>query len=107
MNKERTIMASTPENRFNLVEEPWIPVTGEGLVSLRRVFSDGKLRAFGGNPVQKIALLKLLLAIAQSASTPENDEEWERMGLPHVRGGAHFLFPRFTPNSPFPAKPPH
>jgi CRISPR system Cascade subunit CasA len=34
----------------------------------------------GGNPVQKIALTKLLLAIAQSAYTPEDDEDWETLG---------------------------
>ncbi|MEN3752594.1 type I-E CRISPR-associated protein Cse1/CasA [Mangrovibacter sp. SLW1] len=34
----------------------------------------------GGNPVQKIALTKLLLAIAQSASTPRDELDWKRMG---------------------------
>ncbi len=68
------------ENRFNLVDEPWIPVVGEGLVSLNRVFSDSSLKALGGNPVQKIALTKLLLAICQAAAMPKDDEEWAQMG---------------------------
>jgi CRISPR system Cascade subunit CasA len=47
-----------------------------GRVSLRQLFSQPHYRALGGNPVQKIALTKLLLAIAQSACTPADDQEW-------------------------------
>ena len=68
------------ENRFNLVEEPWIPVADHGRVSLRDVFSNPQYRSLGGNPVQKIALLKLLLAIAQAAATPETEAEWQSLG---------------------------
>lgn len=64
------------ENRFNLIDEPWIPIVDVGQVSLRQLFSHPEYRALGGNPVQKIALTKLLLAIAQSAYTPEDDEDW-------------------------------
>ena len=67
-------------NRFNLVEEPWIPVAGKGLVSLATIFSDATLSALGGNPVQKIALTKLLLAIVQTAYTPKDDEDWQTLG---------------------------
>ena len=59
---------------FNLVDEPWIPVTGKGPSSLRDIFSIPGLPALGGNPIQKIALTKLLLAIGQAASTPKNTE---------------------------------
>lgn len=68
------------ENRFNLIDEPWIPIVDVGRVSLRQVFSNPEYRALGGNPVQKISLTKLLLAIAQSAVTPENDEDWAALG---------------------------
>jgi len=64
------------ENRFNLIDEPWIPVVDVGQVSLRHLFSHPEYRSLGGNPVQKIALTKLLLAIAQSACTPEDDADW-------------------------------
>jgi CRISPR system Cascade subunit CasA len=74
-------MKTHAERRFNIVDENWIPVAGEGLVSLRRVFTDPGLKALGGSPVEKIALTKLLLAIAQTAYTPENDEEWARLGV--------------------------
>lgn len=63
-----------PENCFNLIDEPWIPVIDKGRISLRQVFSEPDNRALGGNPLQKLALTKLLLAIGQAACTPENDE---------------------------------
>lgn len=66
----------TSVGRFNLVDEPWIPVVDAGRVSLRQLFSHPEYRALGGNPVQKIALTKLLLAIAQAACTPEGDDDW-------------------------------
>ncbi|KEY59796.1 type I-E CRISPR-associated protein Cse1/CasA [Serratia sp. DD3] len=68
------------ENRFNLIDEPWIPVADVGRVSLKEIFSNSQLRALGGNPVQKIAITKLLLAIAQSAATPDDDDDWKHMG---------------------------
>jgi len=64
------------KNLFNLIDEPWIPISGIGAVSLRRVFSNPQCRSLAGNPVQKIALTKFLLAIAQSAYTAKNDDEW-------------------------------
>lgn len=66
-------------NRFNLIEEPWIPVADAGRVSLRDVFTKPQHRALGGNPVQKVAAMKLLLAIAQAACTPESGQEWRNL----------------------------
>jgi CRISPR system Cascade subunit CasA len=66
--------------KFNLVEEVWIPVANAGRVSLRQVFQDKNLRTLGGNPVQKIALLKLLLAICQRACPLADDEAWSALG---------------------------
>lgn len=68
------------ENHFNLVDETWIPVSGVGRVSLSQIFSNPDYRALGGNPVQKIAMMKLLLAIAQAAAMPADDEEWRALG---------------------------
>lgn len=68
------------ENRFNLIDEPWIPVADVGRVSLRQLFTCPDYRALGGNPVQKIALMKLLLAIAQAACTPADEQEWRALG---------------------------
>lgn len=68
------------ENRFNLIDEPWIPVADVGRASLRQIFSEPRYRGLGGNPVQKIALMKLLLAIAQAAVTPADEPEWRELG---------------------------
>lgn len=67
------------ENRFNLIDEPWIPVADYGRASLRDIFSRPEYQSLGGNPVQKIAVFKLLLAIAQAAATPADESEWRVM----------------------------
>ncbi len=69
------------QNRFNLIDEPWIPVVGRGRVSLSAIFLDPSLKALGGTPIQKISVLKLLLAIVQSAYTPTDDEDWKNLGV--------------------------
>jgi CRISPR system Cascade subunit CasA len=68
------------ENRFNLVDEPWIPVANTGLVSLRDIFTNKTLRSLGGNATQKLALLKFLLALSQAACTPDDNEAWDDLG---------------------------
>ncbi len=62
---------------FNLVDEPWIPVADYGRASLKQIFQNPEYQSLGGNPVQKIALMKLLLAIAQAAATPVSEKEHE------------------------------
>lgn len=64
------------EARFNLLDEHWIPVQGKGLVGIRDIFLNDSLEMLGGNPIQKIALFKLLCAIAQAACTPETEKDW-------------------------------
>lgn len=66
---------------FNCVDSPWIPVQNYGLVSLRAIFENESLSAIGGTPIQKIALFKLLLAVAQSACTPKDEEEWNHLDI--------------------------
>lgn len=68
------------ENKYNLLDEAWIPVVGVGKVGLKRIFSDSSLTALGGNPIEKIAVFKLLLAIAQTACTPKDEDEWKSLG---------------------------
>lgn len=67
------------ENRFNLIDEPWIPVVERGLVSLRDIFQNKAITELKGNAVEKLAMLKLLLAIAQSAKTPKTEKEWKAL----------------------------
>lgn len=65
---------------FNLIDDPWISVVDVGRVSLKEIFRNAQLKALGGSPIQKIAVTKLLLAIAQSAYTPEDDQQWHHLG---------------------------
>ncbi len=74
------------ENRFNLIDEPWIPIADVGRVSLGQLFRNPHYRALGGNPVQKIALMKLLLAIAQAAATPDDETGWQALGESDLAG---------------------
>lgn len=67
------------ERRFNLIDEPWIPVAA-GRASLRDVFSGSGATAAGGTPLEKIAVFKLLQAIAQAAATPSDNDAWLRLG---------------------------
>lgn len=67
-------------NRYNLIDEAWIPVANRGRASLRQIFSEPSYRAISGNPVQKMALTKLLLAICQAAVTPDDDVQWRELG---------------------------
>ena len=68
------------ENRYNLLDEAWIPIADMGKAGLLRVFGGRECRALGGTAVQKIAVLKLLIAIAQAAATPQDTHEWAALG---------------------------
>ncbi len=67
-------------NRYCLVDEPWIPIAGAGKVSLLDVFSNPEYSDIDGTPIQKIALTKLFIAIAQSAISIKDEDEWKRVG---------------------------
>lgn len=69
------------QNRFNVVDEAWIPVADNGLISLRDLFSRVGLQSLGGTALQKVALFKFLMAIVQAARTPKNTEEWTQLGV--------------------------
>ena len=73
-------MSEKVPTRFNLVDEKWIPIANHGFASIADIFSQPHFTALGGNPIQKIALTKLLLAIAQTAHTPKDDEDWKSLG---------------------------
>ncbi|MCR5563824.1 MAG: type I-E CRISPR-associated protein Cse1/CasA [Desulfovibrio sp.] len=68
------------DQRYNLLDEHWIPIAHGESVSLKDVFAKPGLRALGGSVLEKIALFKLLQAIAQAACTPKNDEGWKTLG---------------------------
>ncbi len=60
------------ENRFNLIDEPWIAVVDVGLVSLTDIFSQPELRALGGNPVEKIGNDSNLLIVFYVQIMPDD-----------------------------------
>lgn len=72
---------ATGANVFNLIDEAWVPTTGGSLISLADVFAGKGGEGLGGNPMQKIALTKLLLAIAQTACPLQDDDDWMDLDL--------------------------
>ncbi len=68
------------ENRYNLLDEPWIPVNGGQSISLLQAWSIDSPLLLGGTSIQKLAILKFLLAIAQRAATPADTLQWKEMG---------------------------
>ncbi|NLZ60795.1 MAG: type I-E CRISPR-associated protein Cse1/CasA, partial [Lentisphaerae bacterium] len=70
------------EQNFNLVEQPWVPVLGESEAqSLRQVFERPDFIKLGGNAVDRIVLLRLLLAIVQAAVPLDTQEDWLQLDL--------------------------
>lgn len=72
------------DKRFNLIDEQWIPIVNVGKISLRQVFLNFEYSALGGNPIQKIALTKFLLAIMQAAYTPIDEKDWASLSIQQV-----------------------
>ena len=68
------------ENSFCLIYEKWIPIAGQGLVSLNDIFRSDELKEIEGNAIQKIALLKFLIALAQASIVLKDDDEWRQAG---------------------------
>jgi CRISPR system Cascade subunit CasA len=90
---------------FNLVEQPWLPVTlGDGFpngekrgpqprVSLREAFEHGdKIVDLRCRPHERIALMRLLICIAQAAlKGPKDEEEWKSRGACLGGEALHYL----------------
>ena len=65
---------------FNLVDEPWIDVAGHPRQSLRQFFTGGgEFRNFGGNAVDKMAMLRFMLALAHAAVELPDDAAWRAL----------------------------
>jgi len=73
------------ERRFNLIDEPWIPVVEQGMQPTRVSLREGLLRAEdflaidGETPLQSVALLRLLIALVITILSryDQNGEEAE------------------------------
>ena len=68
-------------NTFNLLDEPWIPIVGGDSISLLEAWDLETPRLLGGTAIQKLSILKLLLAIAQRAHTPADTQGWKDLGV--------------------------
>lgn len=64
---------------YSLLSEPWIKIQNENPRGLLDIFSYPAPKQLGGNPITKISLFKLLLAIAQAACTPNTEKDWEAL----------------------------
>lgn len=73
------------QRTFNLIDENWIPVSNGNAIGLKEIFSNQAPDALQGNPIQKIAVFKLLQAIAQAACPLKNEEEWKSLTLDEFR----------------------
>lgn len=63
--------------RFNLCEDSWIPIAGSPRrLSLLEVFSEHSPERLAGNPVDKIVILRLLLAVAHAAARIPDTDAW-------------------------------
>ncbi len=70
------------EPTFNLVDKGWIPVQGErDLQSLKQIFTRKELGRLSGNPVEKISVLRLLLALTQTAIALPDHMAWQQLTL--------------------------
>ena len=76
------------EKRFNLIEEPWLPMESQGLLSLREIFTRPDAANPGGSPIQKIATFKLLQAICQAGATPKTEKDWETLSPEAIASSA-------------------
>jgi len=76
------------DENFNIIDDSWIPVVGMGRIGLGELFSNNDIKRLGGTPLERIAVFKLLLAIAQSAIELENEKEWGELGENGLRKAA-------------------
>ncbi len=82
---------------MNLVTEPWIPVlhsSGERrLVSLHQVFAEGHdYIDLAVRPHERVALMRLLIAIAQAAlDGPKDIDEWDQVPDRLVASATNYL----------------
>jgi len=93
-----TATNSTIEPRFNLTVEPWIPVVWRDgrrtpeRVSLRDAFALGtEILDLAGRPHERVALLRLLICVAQRAlNGPATRTGWQKLGPPNDKDFAEF-----------------
>ena len=73
-----------PEKSFNLCTQPWIKIISQGQMSLKAVFSAEQPLELGGSPLERLLVMRLLLAITQRACPLSDDEEWMELSIPEM-----------------------
>ena len=83
-------MEAQQETRsFNLLKEPWIPVADVGEVSLMDIFKyPKKYRRLGGNAVEKVVILRLLLCVAHACCKVRDEKDWKKLTLEQLATNA-------------------
>lgn len=73
------------ERTFNLIDHGWIPIQGvNARQGLKQIFSQGDLKQLSGNSVEKIVVLRLLLAITHAAVSLPDNAAWLSLSLPEL-----------------------
>lgn len=101
-------MMDVGKRSFNLLDEPWIPVVGHGEKSVLDVFTDLSYRRLGGNPVEKVTITRLLLAIVHAAVPLPDAAAWRALTVEEIAQKArdylsrwHDRFDLYDPQRPF------
>ena len=72
-------------NRFNLADEPFIPVSGNKRFSLKEVFSVTEPCELALNPWYFIPVMRLLLCIGQAAVPLKTERDWQNLSFDAFR----------------------
>lgn len=75
------------EFRFNLIDDPWINVIGQPRQSLKMFFTNPELSRLGGNALDKIALLRFLLALTHAAVRIPDASTWKELTPGDIAAG--------------------
>lgn len=75
------------EFRFNLIDDPWINVIGQPRQSLKMFFTNPELSRLGGNALDKIALLRFLLALTHAAVRIPDASTWQELTPGDIAAG--------------------
>ena len=69
---------------FKLVDQPWIVLSDGRQVSLWDICAITEKVDLSGTPLEKVSIIKLLLAIAHASGLPEDVDQWNEWGALRV-----------------------
>ena len=68
-------------NRFNLIDEPFSPVSGNKRLSLNEIFTTTAYCELALNPWYFIPVMRLLICIGQAAIPIKTEQDWQNLSL--------------------------